>query len=60
MLSCDAEELLTWTMLLNFHMEENPHRGVTDFLTRAENALDPAFKVGNSQKSRKNDSLTIA
>jgi hypothetical protein len=43
---CETEDpdLQTWVMLLNMHIADNPQRGLTDLLGRAEGALEPKYK----------------
>lgn len=40
----DNPDLQTWAMLLNMHIADNPQRGVTDLLGRAEGALEPKYR----------------
>lgn len=51
---CDSEDpdIQTWAMLMNMHIADNPQRGVTDLLSRAEGALDTKYKPAEATAAR--------
>ncbi len=53
---CDTDDpdLQTWAMVVNLHMQDNPERGITDLLGRAEGALDAKYKEHKIEKKDEN------